>query len=82
MHISLPIKIALLAIIATLAVSAPAGARPIDADRPAPSVAPSSTPSRGGGDPWVVPLAAVLAFAAGVGAATLAPTLRLRVRPS
>jgi hypothetical protein len=78
MHISPPIRIALIAILAALVVAAPAAARPIDADRPAPSVAPSSSPARGGIDPWIVPLAAVLAFAAGAGAAKLVPTLRAR----
>jgi hypothetical protein len=67
---------------AALMLAAPAGARPIDADRPAPSVAPTSAPAPSGPDPWVVPVAAVLAFAAGVGAATLVPTLRPRARAS
>ena len=79
MHISPPIRIALVALLAALVIAAPAGARPIDADRPAPSVAPSSSPAASGGiDPWIVPLAAVLAFAAGAGAARLVPTLRVR----
>jgi hypothetical protein len=79
MHISPPIRTVLVALLVALVAAAPAAARPIDADRPAPSVAPSSEPApRAGVDPWIVPLAAVLAFAAGAGAARLVPTLRVR----
>lgn len=79
MHISPPIRTALIVLVVALVAAAPAAARPIDADRPAPAVAPSSEAAPGGGvDPWIVPLAAVLAFAAGAGAARLVPTLRVR----
>jgi hypothetical protein len=73
------IRTVLITILVALVAAAPAAARPIDADRPAPSVAPASEPvPRGGVDAWTVPLAAVLAFAAGAAAAKLVPTLRVR----
>jgi len=72
--------IAILTAVAVLALAAPAGAMPIDNHRSVPSETPSTTapaPSPSSA-PWVVIATAVLAFAAGAGAARLVPTLRLR----
>ena len=76
--------LATLVAIAVLAVAAPAWARPIDALSPIPSDGaveaprPPTAPSSGT-ETWVVVAAAALAFAAGAGAARLAPALRPRV---
>jgi hypothetical protein len=74
--------IAVLAAVALLAVAAPAGAMPIDNYRSIPSEAPLSTAPSSGTETWVVIAAAALAFAAGTGAARLAPAVRLRMGAS
>jgi hypothetical protein len=74
------IVIAALAAAAVLAVAAPAGARPVDAYGPIPSDAPTtvttpaSSPSSGT-ETWIVIAAAALSFAAGAGAARVAPAV-------
>jgi hypothetical protein len=74
--------ISILAAVAVLAVTAPAGAMPIDNYRSVPAQAPSTTapaPSpSSGAETWVVIAVAALAFGAGAGAARLVPALRLR----
>lgn len=73
---------AILAAVAVLAVTAPAGAMPIDNYRSIPSDTPSTTapvpsPSTGA-ETWVVIAVAALAFGAGAAATRLVPALRLR----
>jgi len=71
--------VAVLVAVALLAVAAPAGARPVDAYGPIPSTERPAVSPSSGTEPWAVIAAAVLAFAAGAGAARLAPVVRPRV---
>jgi hypothetical protein len=74
--------VALISTVIVLAVTAPAGAMPIDNHRSIPSDTPTTTapaPSPSSrAETWVVIAVAALAFGTGAAAARLAPGLRLR----